>query len=70
MRCPDFIFLHVAVQLVFPAPLIEDAAFSAFYIFASFVKYMVPICAWIYLWAFLYCSIGLYFWFCASTILP
>ena len=34
---------------VFPAPLIEGAVFSPFYILASFVKYKVPIDAQVYL---------------------
>ena len=37
---------------VFLASLIEEAAFYPFYILASFVKNKVPICAWVYLWAF------------------
>ena len=36
----------------FPAPLIEEAVFAPFYILASFVKYKVPIGAWVYSWAF------------------
>ena len=53
---------------VFPAPLIEEAIFVLLYILASFVKNKVPIGAWVYFWAF-YWSTGLYFCFCASTIL-
>ena len=37
---------------VFPAPLIEEAAFSPLYIPASFIKDTVTICAWVYRWAF------------------
>ena len=38
--------------LVFPLPLIEEAAFFPLYILASFVKDKVPISVWVYLWAF------------------
>ena len=37
---------------VFPAPLVKEIVFNPLYIFASFVKDKVSICAWIYLWAF------------------
>src|SRR5574337_1138705 len=36
----------------FPAPLVKEIVFNPLYIFASFVKEKVSICAWIYLWAF------------------
>ena len=54
---------------VFPAPLVKEIVFSPLYVLASFVKDKVSICAWIYLWAFYFCSIDLYFCLCASTIL-
>ena len=37
---------------VFPATLIEEAAFAPLYIFVTFVKTKVLICAWVYFWAF------------------
>ena len=37
---------------MFPAPFIEEAVFAPLYIFASFVKNKVPICAWVYFWVF------------------
>ena len=37
---------------VLPAPLIEEAAFSLFYILASFNKNKVTICVWVFLLAF------------------
>jgi len=37
---------------VFPAPFIEEAVFAPLYILASFVKYKVPIGAWVSFWAF------------------
>ena len=37
---------------VFPAPFIEEAVFALLYTFASFVKNMAPIGAWVYFWAF------------------
>ena len=49
-RCSNFILLQV--DLVFPAPFIEEAVFALLYIFASFVKNKVPISAWVYFWAF------------------
>jgi len=36
----------------FPAPLVKEIVFSPLHILASFVKYMVSIGVWIYLWAF------------------
>ena len=47
----NFIDLHVAVQLS-QHQLLKRLSFSPLYIFASFVKDKVSICAWIYLWAF------------------
>ena len=37
---------------VSPASFIEEAVFAPSYIIASFVKYKVPIGAWVYFWAF------------------
>ena len=37
---------------VSPAPFIEEAVFAPLYIPASFAKNMLPIGAWVYLWAF------------------
>ena len=51
-KCSNFIFLQCSCQ-VFPAPLIEEAAFAPLYILASFVKNKVPIGAWVYFWAFI-----------------
>ena len=39
---------------VFPAPLIEEAIFSALYILAFFVKNKVPLGTWVYFWAILF----------------
>ena len=49
-KCSNFILLHSCP--VFPAPLIEETVFSPLFILASFVKDKVPMCAWVYLWAF------------------
>jgi len=37
---------------VFPAPLVEEIAFSTLYILASLFKDKIPIGAWVYLWSF------------------
>ena len=37
---------------VSPASFIEEAVFAPSYILASFVKYKVPMGAWVYFWAF------------------
>jgi len=37
---------------VFPATFIEEAVFVPLYIFVTFVKNKVLICAWVYFWAF------------------
>ena len=49
-RCSNFILLQV--DLVFPAPFIEEAVFAPLYILASFVKNKVPKGACVYFWAF------------------
>ena len=52
-ECSNFILLHVAVQVSQHHLLnIEEAAFSPFYILASFIKNKVTICVWVYVWAF------------------
>ena len=56
---PNFIFLHVSVQF-----LCKEAIFSLFLLLLS-----KPVGAWVYLWGFLSCSIGIYFCFCANNIL-
>ena len=58
----EFIFAYVVRKClfsffasgrpVFPAPLVKEIVFSAWYIFASFVKDKVSMGVWIYLWAF------------------
>ena len=60
-RCSNFILLQV--DLVFPAPFIEEAVFAPLYILASFVKNKVPIGAWVYFWAF-------YLIVCISAFVP
>ena len=65
-ECSYFILLHSC--LVFPMLLIEEAAFSLVYIFASFVVDQVTIGSWVYLWAF-YPLIYISGFFFASTIL-
>ena len=54
---------------VFPAPFIEEAVFAPLYFLASFVKYKVPIGAWVYFWAFYLVPLVYISVFCASTIL-
>ena len=68
-KCSNFILLHVAVQ-VSPAPFSEEVVFAPLYILASFVKNKVPgsqRCMGLFL-GFPSGSIGLYFCFCASSI--
>ena len=50
-ECSYFILLYVAVQFS-QHHFIEEADFSTLYVLASFVVNYVPICAWVYLWAF------------------
>ena len=50
-NCSNFILLHVALQFS-QHHLLEGTIFSPLYILASFVKYKVPMGAWVYLWAF------------------
>ena len=50
---------------VFSAPFIEEAVFAPLYILASFVKNKVPICAWVYFWAFYLVSLV-----CISVFVP
>ena len=49
-KCSNFVLLHSCP--VFPALFIEEAIFAPLYVLASFVKNKVPICAWVYFWAF------------------
>ena len=49
-RCSNFILLHVAVQF-YQHHLLKRLS-ALLYILASFVKYKVPIGAWVYFWAF------------------
>ena len=65
-KCSNFIHLHVVVQ--FSQYHLLKRLSAPLYILASFVKNKVPIGAWVYFWT-LTCSTGLYFCFCASTIL-
>ena len=51
---------------IFSVPCIEESVFSPLYILGSFVIDYLTIGWWVYL-RFLYCSIDLYFHFCAST---
>ena len=45
-ECSNFILFHVAVQF-FPAPLIEQAVLSPFYILAPFLIDELAVCAWV-----------------------
>ena len=75
----EFIFVYVVRKYsnycftyscpVFPAPFIEESVFDPLNILASFVKNKVYISALGSSLGFLSCSVGLYFCFCASTIL-
>jgi hypothetical protein len=53
-----FSFLHADIQFspcrypVFPATFVEEAVFSQQYVFGNFVKTLVAIASWIYIWVF------------------
>ena len=51
-KCSSFILLHVAVQFS-QHNLLKRLFFSPLYILVSFVKDEVPICVWVYFWAYL-----------------
>ena len=59
---------HWTTREVPPAPLAEETVFPPLSVFTSFVIDYLTMDAWFYLWS-LCCSIDLYFWFCASTVL-
>ena len=50
-KCSNFLLLDVTVQF-FQHHLLKRLYIAPLYSLASFVKNKVPICAWIYFWAF------------------
>ena len=66
-KCSSLILLQVVDQ--FSQHHLLKRFFLIHYILASFVKDTGSIGVWIYLWAFYFFSIDLYFCLCASTIL-
>ena len=66
-KCPNFLFLHVAVQ--FSSTTIEDTVFSPLYFRASFVHRLVDRKSLSLFLGFLSCFIDLHFCFCVDTIL-